>query len=52
MDAIEDGMYQPAMKARMEELVQQKAEIEARFADAPADLPECIRILLSILAPR
>jgi hypothetical protein len=40
MDAIEDGMYQPAMKARMEELVQQKAEIEARFADAPADLPD------------
>src|SRR6266481_1078547 len=40
MDAIEDGMYQPAMKARMEELVQQKAEIEARLADAPADLPD------------
>jgi site-specific DNA recombinase len=40
MDAIEDGMYQPAMKARMQELVQQKAEIEARLAKAPADLPD------------
>jgi site-specific DNA recombinase len=40
MDAIEDGMYQPAMKARMEELDHQKAEIEARLAEAPADLPD------------
>ncbi|MDB5605022.1 MAG: recombinase family protein [Bradyrhizobium sp.] len=40
MDAIEDGMYQPAMKARMGELEEQKAEIEARLADAPADLPD------------
>src|SRR5258708_25924393 len=40
MDAIEDGMYQPAMKARMGELAQQKAEIEARFAEAPADTPD------------
>jgi site-specific DNA recombinase len=40
MDAIEDGMYQPAMKARMAELDPQKAEIEARLAEAPADLPD------------
>jgi len=40
MDAIEDGMYQPALKARMEELEQQKTEIEARLAEAPADLPD------------
>jgi len=40
MDAIEDGMYQPAMKARMEELDHQKAEIEARLAEASADLPD------------
>jgi len=40
MDAIEDGMYQPAMKARMGELAQQKAEIEARLAQAPADMPD------------
>ena len=40
MDAIEDGMYQPAMKARMAELAQQKVEIEARLAEAPADLPD------------
>jgi hypothetical protein len=31
IDPIEDGMYQPAMKARMQELVQQKAEIEQTF---------------------
>ena len=40
VNAIEDGMYQPAMKARMGELAQQKAEIEARLAEAPADLPD------------
>ena len=33
-------MYQPAMKARMSELEQQKAEIEKRLAEAPADLPD------------
>jgi hypothetical protein len=33
-------MYQPAMKARMTELSHQKAEIEARLAEAPADLPD------------
>ncbi len=40
MDAIEDGMYQPAMKARMQELVQQKVVIEIRLAEAPANLPD------------
>ena len=40
MDAIEDGMYQPAMKARRDELAQQKAEIEARLSEAPVDLPD------------
>ena len=40
LDAIEDGMYQPAMKARMSELEQQKAEIEKRLAAAPADMPD------------
>ncbi len=40
MDVIEDDMYQPAMKARMEELALQKAEINARLAEAPADLPD------------
>jgi hypothetical protein len=38
--AIEDGMYQPAMKARMSELEQQKAEIEKRLAATPADMPD------------
>lgn len=33
-------MYQPAMKARMSELEQQKAAIEARLAEAPADVPD------------
>ena len=40
MDAIEDGMYQPAMKVRMAELDQQRAEIEARLATAPTDMPD------------
>jgi len=34
MDAIEDGMYQPAMKAMMGELAQQKAEIKARLTSS------------------
>jgi len=33
-------MYQPAMKARMSELVHQKAEIEARLAETPIDMPD------------
>ncbi len=40
LDAIEDGMYQPAMKARMSELEQQKAEIEKRLAEVSADMPD------------
>ncbi|WP_374900913.1 recombinase family protein [Brucella endophytica] len=38
--AIEDGMYQPSMKARMDELERQKAEIAARMGEAPADVPD------------
>lgn len=38
--AIEDGMYQPSMKARMDELERQKAEITVRMAQAPADIPD------------
>jgi site-specific DNA recombinase len=40
MAAIEDGMYQPAMKVRMAELERQKAEIQARLRDTPPDLPD------------
>lgn len=40
MAAIEDGLYQPAMKARMAELERQKAEIAARMAEAPCDIPD------------
>ncbi len=40
MAAIEDGMYQPAMKARMADLERQKAEIKARLVNAPADVPD------------
>ncbi|MGK6317946.1 recombinase family protein [Sphingomonas sp. DT-204] len=35
MTAIEDGLYQPTMKARMAELERQKAEIVVRMARAP-----------------
>lgn len=40
MAAIEDGLYQPSMKARMAELERDKAEIAARMAQAPADVPD------------
>jgi hypothetical protein len=40
MAAIEDGMYQPAMKARMADIERQKAEILSRLADTPADAPD------------
>lgn len=40
MAAIEDGMYQPSMKARMDDLERQKAEIVARLAEAPLDIPD------------
>jgi DNA invertase Pin-like site-specific DNA recombinase len=35
--AIEDGLYAPAMKARMSALEQEKAELTVRLAEAPAD---------------
>ncbi|WP_419914596.1 recombinase family protein [Hoeflea sp.] len=40
MAAIEDGMYQPAMKARMEDLERQKTEVLARMEEAPEDVPD------------
>lgn len=40
MAAIEDGLYQPSMKARMEDLERQKAEITERLSQAPADIPD------------
>ncbi len=38
--AIEDGMYQPSMKARMDDLERQKAEIMARIAVETTPLPD------------
>ncbi|MGJ5041944.1 MULTISPECIES: recombinase family protein [unclassified Bradyrhizobium] len=38
--AIEDGLYQPSMKARIDELERQKAEITQRLSEAPADIPD------------
>ncbi|WP_137754122.1 recombinase family protein [Sphingopyxis sp. L1A2A] len=40
MAAIEDGLYQPAMKARMAELEREKAEVAARLAEAPRGIPD------------
>ena len=40
MAAIEDGLYQPSMKARMDELERQKAEITQRLSEAPAHIPD------------
>ncbi len=44
MVAIEDGLYQPAMKARIAELDREKAEITAPLAEAPADVPDIAEI--------
>jgi len=33
-------MYQPSMKARMDDLERQKAAITARLVAAPADIPD------------
>ncbi|WP_409998339.1 zinc ribbon domain-containing protein [Bradyrhizobium sp. SZCCHNR3109] len=40
MAAIEDGLYQPSMKARIDELERQKAEITQRLSEGPADIPD------------
>ncbi|MIL10256.1 recombinase family protein, partial [Salmonella enterica subsp. enterica] len=40
MAAIEDGMYQPSMKDRMDELERQKTEIVVRLAHPPVDIPD------------
>ena len=40
MAAIEDGLYQPTMKARMAELERDRAEITARLAVAPQGIPD------------
>lgn len=43
MAAIEDGLYQPTMKARVAELEREKAEITARLVEAPPDIPDVHR---------
>ncbi|AMG73879.1 MULTISPECIES: recombinase family protein [Sphingopyxis] len=40
MAAIEDGLYQPSMKARMAELERERNEVNARLAEAPAGIPD------------
>ena len=40
ISAIEDGMYQPSMKARMDDLERQKADITARLSQARDDIPD------------
>ncbi len=40
MAATEDGMYQPAMKDRMEELGRQEVEPPARMEQEPEDVPD------------
>lgn len=40
MAAIEEGLYQPFMKARVDELERQRVEIADRLAQAPADIPD------------
>src|SRR3546814_8232050 len=40
MAAIEDGLYQPVMKARMAQLESARGKITARLAEAPQDVPD------------
>lgn len=40
ISAIEDSMCQPSMKARMDELERQKAEMNIRLSRAPANVPD------------
>lgn len=40
MAAIEDGLYKPAMKARMAELERERVEVTARLAAAPQGNPD------------
>ncbi|MBZ9657431.1 recombinase family protein [Mesorhizobium sp. ESP-6-4] len=52
MAAIEDGLYQPSMKARMEDLERQKAEIAARLALAPTGVPDLHPSIATLYARR
>ena len=45
-------MYQPSMKARMDELERQKAELIARQLQAPADTPDVHPNIASIYRKR
>jgi len=38
--AVEDGLYQPSMKARLADLEQQKTQLAARLSEAPAVMPD------------
>ncbi|MBB6425114.1 recombinase family protein [Sphingopyxis sp. JAI128] len=40
MAAIEDGLYQPTMKARMAELEREREEITVRLTEAPPVIPD------------
>jgi site-specific DNA recombinase len=40
MAVIEEGLYQPFMKARIDELERQRAEIAGRLAQAPPNVPD------------
>jgi site-specific DNA recombinase len=40
--AIEEGLYQPSMKSRMEELERQKADLTARLAEVPGKGPDIL----------
>lgn len=42
ISAIEEGLYQPSMKARMDELERQKADLMAWLAGVPADVPDIL----------
>ncbi len=52
ISAIENGLYQPSMKARMEDLERQKAELTAKLVEAPDDTPDILPRTAQVYAQR
>lgn len=46
--AIAEGLYEPSMKSRMEELERQKASLMAQLAEAPAEVPDTLPDVLGV----
>ncbi|MFC7706236.1 recombinase family protein [Plastorhodobacter daqingensis] len=52
IDAIKAGMLHPSMKAEMDGLEERKAQLTARLAEVPQDIPDVLPIASTIYAKR